>query len=244
MFLEVFSGVDTWYSYLLKIVTKLKIIEQGKFARKHPQYRHIKANLPDNQWFGYQMKLKQIIIPMVKLLEDAATAEAMLDQSDTQFSRRAYVRSIFSSTEGIIWLIKQVCLKAPVVGGVRRMEAGEYALLQDQGYDLKNNGEIAVQMKFLRLPDNFRFTVRVFNRLFRATIDLEVGKQPWSEFLQALKIRHRITHPKDVDSLEISDSEVEICRRVSSWMNDVFYSIVQSITSGSKAALEEAEQKR
>jgi hypothetical protein len=37
---------------LLKIVTKLKIIEQGKFARKHPQYRHIKANLPVNQWLG------------------------------------------------------------------------------------------------------------------------------------------------------------------------------------------------
>lgn len=24
--------------------------QQGKSARKHPQYCHIKANLPDNQW--------------------------------------------------------------------------------------------------------------------------------------------------------------------------------------------------
>jgi len=50
LLLEVFSDVDILYSYLLKIVIKLKIIEQGKFARKHPQYRYIKANLPDNQW--------------------------------------------------------------------------------------------------------------------------------------------------------------------------------------------------
>jgi hypothetical protein len=50
LFLDVFSDVDLWYSYLLKIVTKLKIIEQGKFARKHPQYRYIKANWPVNQW--------------------------------------------------------------------------------------------------------------------------------------------------------------------------------------------------
>ena len=32
MFLEAFSDVDIWYSCLLKIVTKLKIIEQGKLA--------------------------------------------------------------------------------------------------------------------------------------------------------------------------------------------------------------------
>jgi len=32
LFLEVFSGVDTWYSYLIKVVAKLKIIGQGKLA--------------------------------------------------------------------------------------------------------------------------------------------------------------------------------------------------------------------
>ena len=52
MFLEVFSAVDIWYSYLLKLVTKLKIIEQGKSARKYPQYRYTKANWPDNQWLA------------------------------------------------------------------------------------------------------------------------------------------------------------------------------------------------
>jgi len=32
----------------VKTTLKLKIIEQGKSAPKHPQYRHIKANWPDN----------------------------------------------------------------------------------------------------------------------------------------------------------------------------------------------------
>jgi hypothetical protein len=41
----VFSDVDIWYSYLLKIV---KIIEQGKSARKRIQYHYIKANWPNN----------------------------------------------------------------------------------------------------------------------------------------------------------------------------------------------------
>ena len=30
------------------------IIEQGKSARKHPQYRYAKANWSDNQWLGVE----------------------------------------------------------------------------------------------------------------------------------------------------------------------------------------------
>jgi len=51
MFLEMFSGVDIWHSCLLKIGNKIEDNRAGKSARKHPQYCHIKANLPDNQWF-------------------------------------------------------------------------------------------------------------------------------------------------------------------------------------------------
>jgi len=30
----------------------LKIIGQGKYARKYRQYHHIRASLPDNQWLA------------------------------------------------------------------------------------------------------------------------------------------------------------------------------------------------
>lgn len=172
---------------------------------------------------------------MVTLLGDAEAADRLLDVSDTQFSRRAYYRSIFAATEGIIWLIKQVCLKAtPIGGGDRRIEVAEYSLLRDQTYDLKSNGEVVTQAKFLRLPDNFRFTVNVFNKLFQSGIDLEVGQTNWNEFLEALKVRHRITHPKELDAINISDAELELCRRVSGWKNEIFLAMVQSIADYAK----------
>jgi hypothetical protein len=37
---------------LLKIITKLKIVRQSKYARKCRQYHYIKAYLPVNQWFA------------------------------------------------------------------------------------------------------------------------------------------------------------------------------------------------
>ena len=45
--------VDICYSNLLKIITKLKIIGQAKYARKCSQYNYIKAHAPN-----YQGKLR------------------------------------------------------------------------------------------------------------------------------------------------------------------------------------------
>ena len=180
------------------------------------------------------MKLGDITRPMVRLLDDAQTAETYLDQTDSQFARRAYIRSIFASLEGTLWLLKQVCLKVPTVSGPRRFDPAEYALLQDQTYDLKNNGETSIQTKFLRLPDNLRFTFRVFNRLFGAQVDLGVSGAPWSAFLKALDVRHRITHPKKVDELDITDDELKLCREVSSWFNETIHATIQAIVAASK----------
>ena len=179
------------------------------------------------------MKLGEITKPMIRLLDDSLAAESYLDANDSQFARRAYIRSIFASLEGIVWLLKQVCLKAPNVSGPRRFDPAEFALLQDQTYDLKNNGEPSTQTKFLRLPDNVRFTFRVFNRLFQANVDLGVGGNSWTAFLRALDVRHRITHPKKVDELDISDTEIKLCREVSSWFNETVHAAVQAIVDTS-----------
>jgi len=188
------------------------------------------------------MKLGQITQPMAKLLEDTSAAESYLYQNDTQFARRAYIRSIFASFEGIVWLLKQVCLHAPSVSGPRKFDPAEFALLQDQTYDLKNNGETWTQTKFLRLPDNFRFTFSVFNRLLQAQIDLGVGGAPWDRFLRSLDVRHRITHPKKTAELDISDQEIKLCQEVSSWFNETINKAVQAILEASKRATEVPNQ--
>jgi len=181
------------------------------------------------------MKLRDIIEPITKLLDDAHAAETHLEQNDSQFARRAYVRSVFSSLEGIIWLLKQVCLTLQSASS-SRIDPAEFALLQDQSYDLKNNGETSVQTKFLRTSDNLRFTFRVVNRLFGGHIDLGVGAEPWDAFLGALAIRHRITHPKKVDELTIADQELQVCRNVSSWFNEIILAAIKSILAASEQA--------
>ena len=184
------------------------------------------------------MKLKDVTKPLLILLEDAYSSEQFLEHNDTQFARRAYIRSTFAYIEGAAWILKQTCLKAKPISGSRRMSPAEYALLSEETYELKSNGKPKTQTKFLRLPDNLKFTFHLINKLFKANIDLGVGKKEWDSFLKALEIRHRVTHPKETKAFEISNREIQICKEVCSWFNDLVHSFFDSISQISSKVAE------
>lgn len=155
----------------------------------------------------------------LSLLEDSALAELLLETVDIPFHRRTYVRTIFASIEGSIWLMKQVCLHAVESPDSPEMPISEYLLLSETEYSLKGNGDIKEQAKFLSLTDNLQFVVKVVNYRHSAGIDLEIGKKTWQNFQEAIKIRNRITHPKSSDDYDITDAEMKLCTKVSHWFN-------------------------
>ena len=187
-----------------------------------------------------KMRLREIKAPLMILLEDAHAAEMLLERDDSQFSRRAYIRSIFAYIEGAIWILKQFCLKARATSGIRRISPAEYCLLIEETYELKSNGVPKTQTKFLRLPENIRFTFTLVNRLFGANLNLGIGTQSWNKFLQALNIRHRITHPKDTSAFAIADEEIELCKEVCSWFNELINEYFQVLVANANAARENA----
>lgn len=180
------------------------------------------------------MTLRDLAVPLKKLLEDATAAEAYLGQQDSQFARRAYIRSVFAYVEGTVWLIKQTCLRAVRESKGPGLSLPEQALLADVVYDLKSTGEPYEQQKFLRLPDNLRFAVRVVNRLCHSAVDLEVGTVGWDRFLKALETRHRITHPKDAAGIDVADEEVKLAIEVCGWFNGTMEKIYQAFEDSSK----------
>ncbi|WP_219033282.1 hypothetical protein [Shewanella algae] len=185
------------------------------------------------------MKLGDIKDNLMPMLDDAHWAENALDADDNQFTRRAYIRSLFALIEGSIWVLKQTVLLAPVKqGNVKRLTAAEYALLSDKTFDLKSNGQPKEQTKFLKLPENIRFTFSVVEKYFGMKIDLEVGKEPWNKFLEAQQVRNRITHPKTPSDFVVSDSEITACKDACSWFNELvatfFNGLVRSKAGGAE----------
>lgn len=185
------------------------------------------------------MTIGQIKDSLMPMLEDAAEAESNLDKNPkSQFARRTYIRSIFSCLEGTVWILKDVCFKAKPTSGKRTMSVAEFSLLKEVSYELKNNGEIGTSAKFLRLPDNIRFTFKTINKLFKSEIDLGIGKKSWNEFLEALEVRNRITHPKQATSFIITDKEIEACKNTSSWFNELTHQSIKAFMSVSSSNTE------
>ncbi|MBD2701857.1 hypothetical protein IC229_14500 [Spirosoma sp. BT702] len=157
----------------------------------------------------------------LSLLEDSALAELLLETVDIPFHRRTYIRTIFASIEGSIWLMKQVCLVAEKSPDSPEMPVSEYLLLSETDYSLKSNGDVRQQAKFLPLTDNLQFVAKVLNYRHSAGINLGVGTKGWENFQEAIKIRNRITHPKSSDDYAITDTEMQLCIKVSHWFNDL-----------------------
>jgi hypothetical protein len=187
------------------------------------------------------LKIRDVIEPMLRLLEDVKEAETLLEEKDTQFFRRAYIRSTFTSIEGIIWLIKQVCFNAKPLDGPRVISVADYILLSEVSYDLKHNGEPSVQTKYLQLANNLRFTAKVVQRLFHATLDLGVGTTKWEKFRKAIAIRNRITHPKNIEEMTITDDEISLCKDVQHWFNELTYAFMQGVLTTSITATKQTK---
>ena len=176
------------------------------------------------------MILRELREPLIIILQDAAEAEVYLDDNlGSQFARRTYIRSIFAAIEGTLWLLKTACLAGKSSKGVRVFNPAEFALLKEESYDLKSNGEVKVSSKFLKLPDNIKFVFKYINKRVTVATDIGVGGKHWEEFLLALEVRNRITHPKNASAFTIKDEEIELCRRTSHWFNDISYGAIKAL---------------
>jgi len=164
------------------------------------------------------MKLKDLVDTLMPMLDDAHWAEDAMARDNNQFTRRAYIRSTFAMIEGTTWIIKQTILKALEMTD-KTFQPGEYELLSDKSYELKANGDIKEQTKFLKLPENIKFTYKALEKHTHTEFDLGIGTIAWTNFQEALKIRNRITHPKNISEFSVSDPEIAICQQVTSWFN-------------------------
>lgn len=174
------------------------------------------------------MKLGEITGPLIELLHDAEMSEKLLTERDDQFSRRSYIRASISAMEGIVWLLKQICIKASKEAHFG-LSFGEYAMLVERTGEVEPNGEVKLRTKLIKLESNLLFTVRMCNRIFRTSVDLRCDTASWEKFRKTIKIRNRITHPKSIEELHITDGEILMCKEIIGWFNDRIFEFVEDI---------------
>lgn len=181
-----------------------------------------------------------LIVHLLRFGDDAGFAESDMDKNDADYYRRNFVRALFAMIEGSIFVIKQGTLIAGFSEG--SLSFAEIALLKEETFDLDNRGNVRSQVKFLRIADNFKFAAKMASKVFDCNLELGVGTREWDSFLELIRIRNRVTHPKGSSDFEISQDEAELARTVFYWFNDFIVALVECVSARIEALNKQANK--
>lgn len=121
---------------------------------------------------------------------------------------RIYIRSAFASIEALCFNLKQISLLAH-----KRLGKTITKTDMEKFTEKRQNGT----PKYLKVEDNIKFT---FEKLF------DIGGQKFQidkhevekKLKDPIRVRHRITHPKNISDLYISDEDFRLVKESLIWV--------------------------
>ena len=146
------------------------------------------------------------------LIMDIVTSQANLSEKDTQYNRRCLLRCFIAAIEGMSYHLKQSCLwiyqlhvenNQPI-----KLTHEDIGLLKEETYALNSRGGVQASQKFLPTAESFRFALNTYFKCSKCDVKLEVGDNGWASLQNTIKVRNRITHPKSLVDLSISEADL------------------------------------
>ena len=125
----------------------------------------------------------------------------------SQPERRMYVRSAFATIEAWIYVMKQIALRMHPDPKCPSISEAERTFAQEHEYRLTDSGDVETRRTKISLEANLRFGFKLMAKAGSLPSELDVSGSEWQSFRRAIKIRDRITHPKSVSDLNISDAD-------------------------------------
>lgn len=167
------------------------------------------------------------------LLEDVQLARSQYQQTPTEYSRRVFVKTLFTYLEGHLYAFKQsvrafeyalnpygdIIPHAPNSWIVLFTEE-EKAMLEEFTYDMGSGGKARKRLFCPQFEDNVKFLVRVFFSAIELESDIDFRSVGWNQLLEAQRIRNRITHPKTDECLQLSGSDVKTVETGIAWYEE------------------------
>jgi hypothetical protein len=178
-----------------------------------------------------------------------ACTEMLKSSIDDPCLRRVYARSIFAMVEGATDYMKRfthdfaASLLTPIrvslgilyaqcpIPMIRdSMDPDELGLLRDERREIRGDGTTRLRTTFLDFKTNIRFTIGSFCRAFQLEVPPDLYEEAgWSKLIEGERIRNRITHPKTVLSIDISEEELLTLRHGGQWIYDTYGRLLSDI---------------
>lgn len=150
------------------------------------------------------------------LAEDETLFTPPSSEPNIQPWRRAYIRALFAYIEGITYRMKAQAFSAYTAGGAQYTRE-ELAIILEESYSLNDKGEVVTRSIFNSTHKNVRFAFNMYARAWGVIFILDCSDHKWASFKKAIGIRNRVTHPKTLADLNVSDEDMQILREGAYW---------------------------
>lgn len=162
-----------------------------------------------------------------------------------QFSRRAYVKAVFSYIEGHLYQFKQFMISLETIMNPYKLPGGnsriglfttaEVHVLKERTYIAKSNGTAEERFSMLNLQDNIQFTYHLLEKTLEINFQLDCRGAGWQALREAQNIRNRITHPKKSSELIVSDQDIAVVGNAAHWYEQTTHNCTTEIVEKASA---------
>jgi hypothetical protein len=192
----------------------------------------LKPYLPEHKiapLVAYQTKSSEPHGLVSILEEDFNTIKSELAvDPDSQFLRRTMIRTFFAVVEGAIYALKDL-IKIQSEFGYCDLRPKEYEKLIER--ELDDDGKPTSTNKFLKLKDNIKFAFHIYaEKAGGILFEFDFGSG-WAAFLDAIKIRDHLMHPKSRNRLPITDSDLATVETAHQWFNEHWNRLLSDVKS-------------
>lgn len=153
------------------------------------------------------------------LQEDINLAYTALEANrQSQYLRRCSVRAVFSFIEAVL-----ECVKVELRSNIRLGYCSERDLSQK---DLETLGTLTILQgtagKFLSLDQNVKRTFKLAAKIWSLDFRLSTDGADFQDFLSAKSARNRLTYPRTLYDVEVTDEDMRCHTVAGMWVQSEF----------------------
>ena len=202
-----------------------------------------------------------------ELLSDFRSADSQLKQNSSQYHRRQFTRTVFALVEGVCSIYRQKakaaiqmdlsCRSHNLLANKDKAEHHqkqydeikdcyhELVMLSETVFTPDDSGKMVEQPQRISFINSVAFSIRSWSKHMRY-FDCShfFADNGWNQFRKAVKIRDRITHPKSIKDLTISDTDLTIIEHGCEWFILANHEILHSFKTRRKGESPSIERSR
>jgi hypothetical protein len=111
--------------------------------------------------------------------------------------------------------------------------AAERAQLEEVSYPI-TDGKAGESRYRARFRDSLKFAVNAFHKAIRLQSDVKYEGKGWESLCEARKIRDRLTHPKSLKDLTLTDDEIKKVGAAVEWYENTTDHMLDRLYTKSK----------